>query len=110
METYAQPPPMKAFLQGLLADPFNTYCVDCTKNLSTHANITYGTFICVNCANIHSVQFGQDKSYVKPIFEDLWDSYQMKLIAISGGNKVFYDFMKEYKSESAPIPIKYKSS
>jgi len=27
-------------------DPYNKFCVDCTKNLSTHSSINYGIFIC----------------------------------------------------------------
>ena len=29
---------------------FNAYCIDCYQRQSTHANITYGTFICEPCA------------------------------------------------------------
>jgi hypothetical protein len=27
-------------------DQFNAFCIDCQKNRSTHANITFGVFIC----------------------------------------------------------------
>jgi Putative GTPase activating protein for Arf len=44
---------MTEYLQSLLADPYNKFCVDCMKQESTHANITYGTFICGGCATVH---------------------------------------------------------
>lgn len=48
------------------------------------------------------------KNYVKPIFTDLWDEYQMK-VATFGGNKKFWDYMKEYGQEKLPIRQKYTS-
>jgi len=45
---------------------------------------------------------------VKPVFGDLWDSYQLKVVQI-GGNQALWDFLKEYKSETKVIPAKYNS-
>ena len=98
MEKYGQPALMTEHLRQLLVDPFNQYCVDCNKQESTHANISYGTFICGACAELHGQQFGMDKSYVKNIFEDLWDTYQMQVVTLAG-NKAFWDFLKEYGSQ-----------
>ena len=76
MESYPQPESMKLYLSELLVkDPYNKYCVDCTKNESTHANISHGTFVCLNCANILMNEFGMEKCYIKGIFNDLWDTY-----------------------------------
>jgi hypothetical protein len=50
-----------------------------------------------------------DKSYVKPCFTDMWDSYQLK-VATLAGNKAFWEFMKEYQSELRPIADKYRTS
>jgi ferritin-like metal-binding protein YciE len=36
---------------------------------------------------------GMTHSYVKPVFGDLWDSYQLHIIQI-GGNKRLWDFLK----------------
>ena len=100
---------MTAYLTSLLSNPFNRYCVDCTKSESTHANISYGTFICSACASHHDQAFGMTSSYIKPVFNDLWDQYQLKVVTL-GGNQRFWDFMKDYKSEQKPIYSKYKSS
>jgi hypothetical protein len=75
VDTYKQPQAMTDFLRQLLTDPFNAYCIDCTNILSTHVNISHGTFICSECAAQHLEHLGMDKTYIKPIFEDLWDSY-----------------------------------
>ena len=45
--TISQPLEVKDYLTNLLnSDPYNKFCVDCHVNLSTHACITYGTFVC----------------------------------------------------------------
>jgi hypothetical protein len=33
-------------------------------------------------------------SYLKPL-EEVWDNYQLQ-ITLAGGNKAFYEFMREY--------------
>ena len=99
---------MTSFLANLLQDPFNKFCVDCTKNDSTHANISYGTFICESCAATHLDVFGMEKSYVKSIFHDLWDSYQLRVVTV-GGNQALWNFLKEYQSEQKPLVAKYQT-
>ena len=49
------------------------------------------------------------QSYIKPLFEDAWDTFQLRMIQV-GGNKRFFDFMKEYQKEREPIEKKYSSS
>lgn len=106
-----QPAPLTALLQELLArDTYNKFCIDCNRNESTHASITYGTFVCGECANIHLNVLGMDKSYVKPIFGDTWDSYQIQVMQLAG-NKRLWDFFKQYTGlEQKAIPTKYTSS
>jgi len=51
-----------------------------------------------------------DKSYVKPVFGDTWDSYQIKVIQLAG-NKRLWDFFKQYQGlEQKPIQTKYSSA
>ena len=49
-----------------------------------------------------------DKSYIKSIYGDLWDEYQLK-VAVFGGNKPFWDWMKLYNMETRDIYQKYGS-
>lgn len=106
-----QPPQLASLLTDLLArDTYNKFCVDCNRNESTHASITYGIFVCQDCANAHIGLLGMEKSYIKPIFGDTWDSYQIKIIQL-GGNKRLWDFFKQYNGlEQKPILAKYKSA
>ena len=55
---FAQPPELQEFLKSKLQNPFNKYCLDCKKNLTTHALIWLGTFVCAGCAKIHRQNFG----------------------------------------------------
>ena len=105
-----QPARLTELLQELLQrDTYNKFCIDCNRNESTHASITYGTFICSDCALYH-LAAGMDKSYVKPIFGDLWDSYQLKMVQL-GGNKRLWEFFKQYTGlEQKPFNYKYTSS
>ena len=57
---------------------------------------------------MHISQLGMNKSYIKPIFSDLWDEYQMKCVTL-GGNKAFWDLISQYKSERDPINKKYRT-
>jgi ADP-ribosylation factor GTPase-activating protein 1 len=85
-----------ALLTDLLQrDTYNKFCIDCNRNESTYANITYGTFICGDCAQVHIKNIGTDKHYIKPIFGDAWDNYQLKIVQM-GGNKRLWDFFKQY--------------
>jgi hypothetical protein len=108
---FDQPTELKNLLQELLTrDTYNKFCIDCNRNESTHACITYGTFICDECAKVHISVLGMDKSYVKPIFGDLWDSYQLRVVQM-GGNKRLWDFFKQYTGlEQRAIGGKYTSS
>lgn len=98
------------YLKHLLtSDPYNKFCVDCHHNQSTHANISYGTFICASCAGIHQVLFGKSKSYTKDIFNEHWDDYQLQAVSAQfGGNKRFFEFIKTYEVHLMPIAEKYK--
>ena len=71
-----QPEEMKQQLKDMVINnQFNAYCIDCQKKTSSHANITYGTFICESCAEKHIGIFGMHKHYVKPVFSEFWDPH-----------------------------------
>jgi hypothetical protein len=106
--TLPQQPELTKFLKEKLAIPYNKYCIDCKKNLTTHALIWLGTFVCETCAQNHLSLFGGNQySYIKNIMKDQWDDYQIRSITI-GGNKPFFQLLKEYGIENEPPNIKYK--
>ena len=73
---------MKKYLFDLLnKDAYNKYCVDCNQSESTYASISYGIFLCHDCAQTHLKDLSMDISYIKPIFDELWDGYQLKVVA-----------------------------
>ena len=78
-----------------------------TKKTS-FVNITFGTFICEDCAKEHRLQFGQSEHYIKSLTTEMWDDYQ--LLAISqdiGGNLRFYDFLVRYNLVQKEFKEKY---
>ena len=92
----------------IAADAFNSYCVDCLDAQSTMFNVTFGVFICSNCAKTHWHSFDMGKSYVKSCFTENWDKHQLKM-ATMYGNKPFFEFMKCYKLERTKIEVKYRT-
>ena len=102
---------LKDYLQTLLlGDPYNKYCVDCHHNHSTHACITYGTFVCADCANMHKIYFeGRTKSGIKDIHNEMWDDNQLEAInSQMGGNERFFHFLMDYKINELSIKEKYR--
>jgi len=80
----------------MLTIPFNTYCVDCKENKSTHAVVWLGAFVCKKCADdLVKKVGGNHHCYIKDIFGEHWDDYQLQSMA-KGGNKNVFIIMKEY--------------
>jgi hypothetical protein len=93
---YPQSPELKEYLTQKLANPYNKYCIDCKKNMTSHALIWLGVFVCKDCAQTHQGTFGGNcNSYVKDVFNEQWDDYQLRSVAF-GGNQPLFALMKEY--------------
>lgn len=91
-------------------DRYNAFCIDCQRNRSDHCNVTFGTFICGECAGKHEAAFPMFMSYVKPCnTSQAWDTFQINMIKI-GGNQRFFDFLKEYGKERDELAKKYATS
>ena len=81
--TLNQPPELKKFLTRLQKDPFNKYCVDCKKKKTTHVIIWLGSFVCKDCSDFIKTNMAggsQFRLYVKEIFKEQWDDYQLRSI------------------------------
>jgi len=68
--------------------------------------VSFGTFICGDCAIIHQQTFSMHESYIKAIFDECWDTFQITCVQI-GGNERFFNFMQQYGKERDPIAKKY---
>ena len=105
---FPQQPELKAFLQEKLANPYNKYCIDCKKNQTTHAIVWLGVFVCKDCANLHKETFGGNQySYIKDVYNEHWDDYQLRSISF-GGNQPLFQIMKEYGVDNHPLQSKYR--
>jgi hypothetical protein len=59
--------------------------------------------VCKDCADEHRALFGGNNScYIKDVFGELWDDYQLKSVAL-GGNKNLFNITKEYGIEVSPL-------
>lgn len=106
-----QPEEVAAYLKNILVgDPYNKFCVDCHHHLSTHACLTYGIFVCQNCAQLHSDVFGKLNERVKDVLNEQWDDLQLASVSPGfGGNRAFFSFLQEYNIHTLTIPQKYKN-
>ena len=85
-----QPKELKEFFEEKLSNPYNKYCIDCKKNQTTHALLWLGAFVCGSCANQHKeLQGGNFNVYVKDVYGELWDDYQLRSICIGGNQALF---------------------
>ena len=114
------PEAVKTFLQEQTTKiAFNKYCIDCTKNRTSHFIVWTGTFVCRKCANQHLALCGHSlrNCYVKEIYKppaegsdkktrvhsnEHWDDYQLKSMTV-GGNKALYDLLNDYEMLELPL-------
>ena len=91
-----QTPETSAFLKSQIQDDrYNAFCIDCQRNRSSHCNISFGTFLCSDCAMMHKRTFAAHECYIKQIFSESWDTFQVRIVEV-GGNKRFFDFLQDY--------------
>lgn len=84
----------------------NNFCVDCSTKNTQWASLSYGIFLCMDCASVHR-GMGVRISVVKSINLDKWTEegiLRMKL----GGNKQFKEYLIENEIISVPTTEKYK--
>ena len=52
---------------------------------------------------------GNQYSYVKDVYKEQWDDYQLRSVCL-GGNQPLFQILKEYSVDNEPIHSKYKSA
>ena len=65
--------------------------------------------MCKDCAEYHKAVGGMSQSYVKDVYSEHWDDYQLRSVCY-GGNQALFQIMKEYGCDNNPVTTKYKHS
>lgn len=93
----------------MTGSPFNKYCIDCKRNKTTHALVWLGIFVCESCSvkHLNLPNASQSRIFVKNALKEHWDDYQLRSIQL-GGNKNFFDILKEYEIVELDFNKKYK--
>ena len=73
----------------------NKICADCKSIYVEYASITYGIFLCMDCAMNHKSHFKIDESKIKSLNSPYWSQDEILMLRI-GGNHNFMNFLKQY--------------
>ena len=69
--TQEQSSELKAYLEDLISNPFNNFCIDCKQNKTTYAVLWLGAFVCADCAQaLVKAQGGNQHCYIKEVFKE----------------------------------------
>eukprot|EP00998_Keelungia_sp_KM082_P004006 NODE_1503_length_1315_cov_64.623737_g1490_i0.p1 GENE.NODE_1503_length_1315_cov_64.623737_g1490_i0~~NODE_1503_length_1315_cov_64.623737_g1490_i0.p1 ORF type:complete len:371 (-),score=77.65 NODE_1503_length_1315_cov_64.623737_g1490_i0:202-1254(-) len=84
----------KAIMAKLRAKQENKVCLDCTQKNPSWATITYGAFICMDCASHHR-SMGVHLTFVQSAVLDTWKPEWVKRMEL-GGNAKARNFFKQH--------------
>ncbi|CAG9335094.1 unnamed protein product [Blepharisma stoltei] len=92
----------------LKEDQSNNVCFDCWKPNPEWASVSYGIFICENCAIKH-IELGLHLSFVRKIVNDHWSIKQLKMMTVGGNSALARFFSIYHMPADMEISVKYRT-
>lgn len=106
-----QDPNVTQAIKNFKEDEKNNICADCLKPGTTHASVTFGVFLCGECADKHLEKLGVHKSLIKHLEADNFDEFQLKCLhwEFRGGNRKWWNLCKFEKMHKKDWQARYCS-
>ncbi|KAF9764117.1 hypothetical protein NGRA_0819 [Nosema granulosis] len=81
-------------IKSLVREPGNNKCMDCNVSNPQWATVTFGVFICLDCASVHR-SMGVNTSFVKSVTMDSWTQKEYLFMKF-GSNSAFKAFITQH--------------
>ncbi|KAJ3430638.1 adp-ribosylation factor gtpase activating protein 3 isoform h [Anaeramoeba flamelloides] len=98
----------KQVLRRIRAQQGNSMCIDCGMKDNSWATVTYGTFLCIECAGVHR-SLGVHLSFVRSCTLDTWSPEQLRRMELGGNKNLMNQFKKSHLHKEPNQRKKYQS-
>lgn len=108
-DDYVNKEDVVATFKRLKTSQDNKICFDCNTKNPTWASVTYGIFICMDCAALHR-SMGVHVSFVRSTDLDKWKPHEIKAMEAGGNAKAKAFFRDHGVIDMEKIESKYQTS